>query len=68
MEVHVYAGPTVPRADILKIVPNAIIQPPVAHGDLLRVQTEALGFAMPVVENCGRWGCVWENGAVVAVD
>ncbi len=33
-----------------------------------RVQTEALGFAMPVVENCGRWSCVWENGAVVPVD
>jgi hypothetical protein len=33
-----------------------------------RVQTEALGFAMPVVENCGRWVCAWVNGAVVAVD
>jgi probable phosphoglycerate mutase len=41
----------------------------VTHGgSLRRVQTEALGFAMPVVENCGRWVCAWENGAVVAVD
>ena len=35
----------------------------VTHGgSMRRVQTEALGFAMPVVENCGRWACVWENG------
>jgi len=41
----------------------------VTHGgSMRRVQTEALGFAMPVVENCGRWVCAWVNGAVVAVD
>jgi 2,3-bisphosphoglycerate-dependent phosphoglycerate mutase len=41
----------------------------VTHGgSMRRVQTEALGFAMPVVENCGAWACGWENGAVVAVD
>lgn len=39
MEVHVYAGPTLPRADIVNAVPNAVVQPPVAHGDLLRVHT-----------------------------
>jgi 2,3-bisphosphoglycerate-dependent phosphoglycerate mutase len=41
----------------------------VTHGgSIRRVQTEALGFALPVVENCGRWACTWENGAVAAVD
>jgi probable phosphoglycerate mutase len=41
----------------------------VTHGgSMRRVQTEALGFAMPVVENCGVWACGWLNGAVVAVD
>jgi broad specificity phosphatase PhoE len=41
----------------------------VTHGgSMRRVQTEALGFARPVVENCGRWACAWEGGAVVAVD
>jgi broad specificity phosphatase PhoE len=41
----------------------------VTHGgSMRRVQTVALGFAMPVVENCGRWTCAWENGAIVAVD
>ena len=41
----------------------------VTHGgSMRRVQTEALGFALPVVENCGRWLCVWKDGAVVAVD
>jgi len=41
----------------------------VTHGgSMRRVQTEALGFAMPVVENCGRWACAWEDGAIAAVD
>ncbi len=41
----------------------------VTHGgSMRRVQTEALGFALPVVENCGRWSCAWRDGAIVAVD
>ena len=41
----------------------------VTHGgSMRRVQTEALGLAMPVVENCGAWACGWKDGAVVAVD
>ncbi len=41
----------------------------VTHGgSMRRVQTAVLGFALPVVENCGRWACAWENGTVVAVD
>jgi probable phosphoglycerate mutase len=36
----------------------------VTHGgSMRRVQTEVLGFALPVVENCGRWACVWSDGA-----
>jgi broad specificity phosphatase PhoE len=35
----------------------------VTHGgSMRRVQTAAMGMAMPVVENCGRWLCVCENG------
>jgi probable phosphoglycerate mutase len=35
----------------------------VTHGgSIRRVQTAALGIAQPVVENCGRWLCVCENG------
>jgi 2,3-bisphosphoglycerate-dependent phosphoglycerate mutase len=35
----------------------------VTHGgSMRRVQTAALGMAMPVVENCGRWLCAYENG------
>ena len=38
----------------------------VTHGgSMRRVQSEALGFALPVVENCGVWECVWENGRPV---
>jgi broad specificity phosphatase PhoE len=41
----------------------------VTHGgSMRRVQTAAMGLAMPVVENCGRWLCVWENGKFRAVD
>jgi broad specificity phosphatase PhoE len=36
----------------------------VTHGgSMRRVQTAALGMALPVVENCGRWLCAYENGA-----
>jgi broad specificity phosphatase PhoE len=35
----------------------------VTHGgSMRRVQTEALGMALPVIENCGRWLCVYEGG------
>jgi hypothetical protein len=27
-----------------------------------RIQTAALGMALPVAENCGRWLCAYENG------
>ena len=40
----------------------------VTHGgSMRRVQTAALGMALPVVENCGRWLCAYENGAFRAV-
>jgi broad specificity phosphatase PhoE len=36
----------------------------VTHGgSMRRVQTVAMGMALPVVENCGRWLCVYEDGA-----
>lgn len=35
----------------------------VTHGgSMRRVQTTALGMALPVVENCGRWLCTYESG------
>jgi broad specificity phosphatase PhoE len=41
----------------------------VTHGgSMRRVQTAALGMALPVVENCGRWVCACENGAFRALD
>ena len=41
----------------------------VTHGgSMRRVQTAALGMAMPVVENCGRWLCACENGSFRALD
>jgi broad specificity phosphatase PhoE len=41
----------------------------VTHGgSMRRVQAAAMGMALPVVENCGRWQCVYEDGAVRAPD
>ena len=41
----------------------------VTHGgSMRRVQTVAMGMAMPVVENCGRWICACENGSFRALD
>jgi broad specificity phosphatase PhoE len=41
----------------------------VTHGgSMRRVQTAALGMALPVVENCGRWLCAYESGGFRALD
>jgi broad specificity phosphatase PhoE len=41
----------------------------VTHGgSMRRVQAAALGMGLPVVENCGRWLCVYENGSFRALD
>ena len=41
----------------------------VTHGgSLRRVQAAATGMALPVVENCGRWACLVENGAIRPLD
>jgi len=41
----------------------------VTHGgSLRRVQAAALGFALPVIENCGRWAVAYEDGAFRAID
>jgi broad specificity phosphatase PhoE len=37
-------------------------------GSMRRVQTAALGLALPVIENCGRWLCAYEDGAFRALD
>ena len=41
----------------------------VTHGgSMRRVQAAAMGMAMPVVENCGRWPCSCEAGRFRAAD
>ena len=41
----------------------------VTHGgSIRRVQTAALGLALPVVENCGRWLCAYENRSFRGLD
>ena len=41
----------------------------VTHGgSMRRVQTATLGWALPVVENCGRWVCAFEDGTFRALD
>jgi broad specificity phosphatase PhoE len=41
----------------------------VTHGgSMRRVQTSTLGWALPVVENCGRWICMYEDDSFRAVE
>ena len=41
----------------------------VTHGgSMRRVQTAAMGLALPVVENCGSWLCACDNGEFRAAD
>jgi probable phosphoglycerate mutase len=41
----------------------------VTHGgSMRRVQAAAMGMALPVVENCGRWLCACDNGEFRAAD
>jgi probable phosphoglycerate mutase len=41
----------------------------VTHGGCIRrVQAAATGIAQPVLENCGRWTCAYEDGAFRALD
>ena len=41
----------------------------VTHGgSMRRVQAAAMGMALPVVENCGIWSCVYEDDAFRAAD
>jgi hypothetical protein len=35
--VHVYCGPTITAAEVLGVIPDADVHPPVRHGDLLRL-------------------------------
>jgi hypothetical protein len=37
VSIHVFAGPTLAGQDVLGILPGAVVHPPVAHGDLLRL-------------------------------
>ncbi|SEH00206.1 hypothetical protein SAMN05444920_115185 [Nonomuraea solani] len=37
---HVFAGPTVPAARVQALLPGARVHPPVAHGDLLRLDLD----------------------------
>jgi broad specificity phosphatase PhoE len=40
----------------------------VTHGgSMRRVQTAALGWALPVIENCGRWLCTYGDDSFRAV-
>lgn len=36
MTVHVFTGPTLTAEEVVAILPDAVVRPPVAHGDLMR--------------------------------
>ena len=40
-QVHVFAGPTIPAAEVRALLPHATVHPPVAHGAVLRLPVRA---------------------------
>jgi hypothetical protein len=38
--IHVFVGPTLPGRDVSRILPGAVVHPPVEHGDLLRLDPD----------------------------
>jgi hypothetical protein len=46
--VHVFVGPTLGAAEVLSVAPAAAVHPPVAHGDLLRLDLDAGDIAVIV--------------------
>ena len=47
---------------------NACVLVVTHGGSMRRVQAAAMGMALPVVENCGRWLCACDNGEFRAAD
>lgn len=37
MTVHIFVGPTLAGRDVVRILPGAVVHPPIEHGDLLRL-------------------------------
>ncbi|MCI0685908.1 MAG: hypothetical protein L0Y54_01520, partial [Sporichthyaceae bacterium] len=52
MTVHVFAGPTITADRIRRIVPTAVVHPPIRHGDLLRL-APAAGDTVVIID--GLW-------------
>jgi hypothetical protein len=48
VHVHVFLGPTLPGQDALRVLPEAVLHPPAAHGDMLRLGSEAGDVVMLV--------------------
>jgi hypothetical protein len=46
---HIFVGPTLVGQDVLDILPNAVLHPPVAHGDLLGLEL-ARGDVVVIVD------------------
>jgi hypothetical protein len=46
---YVYVGPTLPAAEVASCLPEAVIRPPVAHGDLLR-ETHSSGDVVLLID------------------
>ena len=49
MTAHIFVGPTLAGQDVLDILPGAVVHPPVAHGDLLRLDL-VLGDVVVIVD------------------
>jgi hypothetical protein len=68
----VFVGPTLPASDVTRLLPGAIVAPPVAFGDVLRL-AQARGKARPqriaIIDGYfERMAAVWHKEIVLALE
>ena len=65
MTTIVFVGPTLPAAEVARILPGAIVAPPVAVGELLRVRAKRIAIIDGYFE---RMAAVWHKEILLALE
>ncbi len=66
-DVHVFVGPTLPADEVRSILPGAIVHPPVAQGDILRVLHDLPGAIVIIDGYFDLVPSVWHKEILVAL-
>ena len=65
MTTIVFVGPTLPAAEVARILPGAIVRPPVAVGDVLRLRAKRIAIIDGYFE---RMAAVWHKEILLALE